>query len=227
MHRLAHAGLRGISGFRTAIESAWACFVPALHRGVASAVDCRRLPEIDRFPQLQLCGFVPLIFLVYPRGLEIKVWVAATVMRSLLARARDLTQQPAPKKAARVAVGGSVVVATNAAHFADECGCQRSLYFKGPCFKNFLRFVQGQAPEMLRRDGGLGVASTGHRFKWGSRDNDWESVWSWSALPVGESAIMTELVVQLLGTLSKSIRVTADSADVVRLCRGVGFAAAL
>jgi hypothetical protein len=127
------------------------------------------------------------------------VYKMASVMKNLLNKARDAankrksegSSQGSPIKVKRVQHLSQV-------HFLPPQGMQTAMVFKGKEFSDFHTYIRENAPELLKKDSGLGIASTGHRLTYGKHEKNYVNTWVWNIHPQEEAAIMLELVFELL-----------------------------
>ena len=127
------------------------------------------------------------------------IYKMGTVMKNLLNKARDAANkrksegstQGSPIKVKRVQHLSQV-------HFLPSQGMQTAMLFKGREFNDFHAYIRERAPELLKKDSGLGIASTGHRLTYGKQDKNYVCTWVWNIHPEEEAAIMLEFVFELL-----------------------------
>ena len=107
-----------------------------------------------------------------------------------------------------------VVVNVTHAFFLPAMGLQEGVQMKGDKLEGFRRYIQlSDAAYVLRRQGGLGILSSGHRFAWGSPGEEFSGTWGWRTEPLDESLDMIRVVAHLIhakGMIISSANPRAD-----------------
>jgi hypothetical protein len=165
----------------------------------------------------------PLISTLYFCVRSTPVHKMAGNMKNLLNKARDAankrksegSSQGSPTKVKRVQHLSLV-------HFLPAQGMQTGIVFKGKEFQEFHRYIRENAPDLLKKDSGLGIASTGHRITYGKHDENYVNTWIWNMNPKEEAETMLAIVFELLK--GKNVEISVQNVPIENSLQLAGMA---